>query len=194
MYRDRTRTLADRSAGSLAGLYLLLAAGQVTEAQFAALAATSVATHNAQATVLADLALAAALTAALGVPVPPLGLGPDPSDRTRLRGSLGTLLARGRDLALPGADETDRAVAVGRMVRRLGRAEPLDAGRRAYTAGMRQRPEVIGWARVTGPDPCPLCRSLDDGSVLPPEVPMAHHPGCSCVAQPVTAQRRKAVA
>lgn len=194
MYRDRTRTLADRSADALAGLYLLLTAGQITEAQFAALAATSVATHNAQATVLGDLALTAALTTALGVPVPALGLSPDPSDRTRLRGSLGTLLARGRDLVLPGADDTDRAVAVGRMLRRLGRAEPLDAGRRAYAAGMRQRPEVIGWTRVTGPDPCPLCRSLDDGSVLPPEVPMAHHPGCACVAQPVTAQRRKAVA
>ena len=161
-YRDRTRRLADEAQTAVLE--------QHDRRAPMPLLVTLLVRHNARATALADLALTATLLRALRRPLPALGLGLPDDEPDRLTQALTTLF-----------DDTNEPRP---RLARLARAEPLAAGRRAYTAGMVER-DVPGWRRRTGTDPCPLCRTLDDGSVLPPSVPMADHPGCSCTPVPV---------
>ena len=120
---------------------------------------------------LADVYLALALTVARREPVPVLGLLPSAyADPARLETAFSTAL------------ETydDPAPAVTRIVS----AETTGAGRESLTEGMTRR--RVGWTRHTGGNACPLCTSLADGSVLPPDVAMVDHPGCACVAEIVS--------
>jgi len=118
---------------------------------------------------LADSYLALVLTVLRREAVPALGLSAT-ADTDRL------------ELAFAAALELydDPRPSVARIVT----AETTGAGRDALAEGMTRR--RVGWTRHTGPSPCPLCTELADGSVLPPDVPMAGHPGCACVAEIVS--------
>lgn len=181
-YRDRALRLAGSSESAVLALWSRYEAGQLDDEQFRAVAGAIIAAHNARATTLADLALAAVLSAELGRLVVPLGLLPT-DDRPRLREALGTLLGRARGLELPGAAAADRSAAETAMVGRIARSEPLDAAQVTFQRGM-QRRRVPGWTRGVGPKPCSLCSSLANGAVLSPSTPMARHKGCSCYQIP----------
>ena len=136
-----------------------------------------IARHCAKAVGLADVALTAMLRKETGRALPTIGLGLPDGEVDRLISAVETVLD----------DANDPRPRLGR----LARAEPLQAGRRAFHDAMKRR-GIPGWTRRTGgTDVCPLCQQLDDGSVLPPTVPMATHPGCSCVATPVLTVRRR---
>ncbi len=182
-YRDRALRLAGSSESAVLALWSRYEAGQLDEAQFRDLAAAVIAAHNARATTLADLALAAVLSAELGKLTPALGLLQSADDRPRLAAALGTLLDRAGSLELPGAAAAERSAAERAMVVRIARSEPLDAAQVTFQRGM-QRRRVPGWTRGTGPKPCPLCSSLADGTVMSPSTRMARHKGCSCYQIP----------
>ena len=174
-YRDRTRDLAASSeAQSLSELDRQRPTRRRPIQAAAPFIAAVISSHNARAAALADLALTAVLRKATGRPIPALGLSVTDDEPGRLAKAVRTVF-----------DETDEP---GPRLARLARAEPLQAGRRAFAEGMRRR-GVPGWTRNTGPDPCPLCQQLNDGSALPPTVEMADHPGCSCTAVPVLTRR-----
>ena len=103
-------------------------------------------------------------------------VSPTPSelvDQSRTAAALATILA--------GRPEAFR----GRTVR-MARGEVERVARDSQTAGMAAAEDIVGWTRRTDSSPCALCRSLDDGAVLPADQRMVDHPGCSCIAQPVT--------
>lgn len=58
------------------------------------------------------------------------------------------------------------------------------SARTAQRDAMDVQQDVDGWRRMAGSNPCPMCRELADGSVLPPSVDVAAHPSCSCIATP----------
>ncbi len=118
---------------------------------------------------LADSYLALVLTVLRREAVPALGLSAI-ADTARLETAFGTALAT----------YDDPRGSVGRIVT----AETTGAGRDALAEGMTRH--RVGWTRHTGGNPCPLCTSLADGSVLPPDVAMVDHPGCACVAEIVS--------
>lgn len=163
-YQATTAALATASATTVVAAY-----EAVPPATFVLTAARLLARFNLRAVALADLSLASVLDAL------PLGLTRPEGDADRLEKSFTTLVERIRE------DPPEIAVA---KVERISRAEPLDAGREAYLEAMVER-EVIGWTRKTDADPCELCASLADGTVLEPSHPMYDHPGCNCQPVPV---------
>jgi hypothetical protein len=171
-YRERTRALAAVTEAAVLAAHAAHESGDLTDEQLHDTVAGIVAGANSRAASLADLALAAALTAATRRPVAPVGITlPDP--RARLRVAVATI-------TVGPVDQVTYRLAL------LGRAEPLEAGHQATTTAMRtRRDRVEGWTRAAGPGACPMCRNLADGTVLSPETPMRTHKGCSCVQQPV---------
>jgi len=159
-YRDMKRRLANVTRDGVLSAY----ARDATADDLAYL----VATGNMHEYALADIALAAVVGAA------PLGLMLDvEAEYERLRDAVGTIL-----------DDTEHETEM--QLARLGEAEPLAAAQTAWNEGMDAHPQVTGWTRVTGPDPCPLCRGLETDDPLPASVPMlVPHPGCGCTAEPV---------
>jgi hypothetical protein len=166
-YPDETQSLARRSEAAV-----LAAFAAYETAAFITTGAAVVASFNAAATALADMALASIIKTL------PLGLARplDELDRlVRAFTTLGELIAD---------DEPEAARA---KVARIARAEPLDAGREAFQAAMKAHPEVvIGWRRQTQPGACERCLALADGTVLATDSKIIDHPGCNCVAVPVT--------
>lgn len=168
-YRLLTRRLAETTALRTAGLWLMLADGDLTDDEFVGTAALAVQTGREQAVTLADLAIAATIGVA------PLGLTlPDQTDRLTL--AMGTLLERADQPDLPDGPW---------LLNRLSRAEPLDAGRQGTSESLRGQ-GVERWRRVTGGAPCPVCADLAIADSLPATVDMWGHTGCSCVQQPIT--------
>lgn len=171
-YTDVLAQLADYAETNLVELWRRWQAGQLTEAEFVAAAVAAMARTGSTAVGLADLALAAFLTADRRAPVPTLGLLPE-AEPDRLRTGLLALLAVLPDLPDPEA-----------RVGRHGRAEALSAAQDAYGTGMREA-GVQAWTRVLNSGACELCRDLA-GPVLPASADMYHHPGCGCTQRPVT--------
>lgn len=164
-YRALTRHLAAATAAGLLELWRRTRDGQLTDDDLADIGSSAVVTANMRGASLADLYLAHLLGGAvIGLTAPP--------DTDRLAQAIKTAASD---------DGTNPQDALGR----LGQSEPLRASQLALTDGMRRR-EVRGWTRVTSGAPCVVCAGLADGSVMPPDVDMYHHPGCSCVAQPVS--------
>jgi hypothetical protein len=172
-YRERTVALAARVEAATLALLAAHQAGRLDD--LPEQAAAVIDAGSAAAVALADLALTAAVTAALRRPVPALGLLPT-DERTRLAAAGGTILR-------------DTSADTGMRLGRLARAETLDAGHRAFGAGLRGHREITGWTRRTSGAPCRYCLGLADGSVLPDSTPMARHKGCTCSAVPVIRQR-----
>jgi hypothetical protein len=183
-YRDTTRSLARRTRERVQAAYDAYVAGRIDRDELVAVVAATIAAGNANAYALADRALADQLAAILGRPQTTLGLAPPDDDADRLVDATTTTLDRhGQEPSAASTFETATA-ATAFALGRLAFAEPLIAGRTAHQAAMVER-DVPGWTRDTGPSPCELCASLDDGSVLPPGTRMADHPGCACTARPV---------
>ena len=175
-YRDTITRLAGSTEDAALDLHRRWEAGDLTDNEFAALLAALVARANGRATAVADLALAASITVSLRRPVAPLGLLPPTSDTARLERAARTLRGRLEDTPDPAA-----------RVARLGRAEPLTAAARAYSAGMATSPHVTGWSRGLSGKACQLCQWWSGGGrVFPAERPMPTHTGCTCTPIPTT--------
>lgn len=118
-YRETLVRHADASGASVGELWARRDSGELSDDGFVELTAVTVDTANRRATTLADLGLAAVLTAQLGRVIAPLGIAPV-DDLDRLRTAAGTVAE---------LESLDRAV-------RFGRSEPLLAAARAYSAGL----------------------------------------------------------
>lgn len=167
-----TETLATLAASAEAALVALLArweAGQITEAQFRALAVAALLRAGARGVGMADLALAAFLSVEAGKAVPTVGLALPADAPGRYSTAVGAFLA---------GTVTAEAAGV------LGRSEALATAQDAYSDGMRQH-GVEAWTRVLNSSACELCQDLA-GDVLPASADMYHHKGCGCTQQPVT--------
>lgn len=176
--RDRLRGLSAETQKRVLSLFDRWQAGGLTQAEFVGAVAAVIARADGHAVRLADRSMAIQLSRLFREPVEQ-----EPTEledqRARLSNSVSTLLAERPEIA------TSAALLVESQRKRLGRlarAEPLQVGQTAVQANL-ERAE-LGWVRVTGPDPCPLCEEWDDGEVRPASVHMAHHTGCSCVQQP----------
>ena len=176
--RSSLRDLSAQAQDRVLGLFERYQGGGITRSEFIAAASAVIAQANGRAIRTADRAAAIQLSRLLRTEVPP-----EPTDlgdqRSRLRDALGTLLDEQPEIATTAAllAESQR-----RRLGRLARAEPLSVGQTALQRNLQRRD--MGWVRVTGPDPCPLCIEWDDGQVRPASVSMPHHVGCSCVQQP----------
>lgn len=163
--------LVQLSEGTARGALQLLAAwqdGRLDRATFLDLVRGIIATGNAQARALAELALRAYLEQALAAPEPVTVAPPVVDDRPRLHKALETVLASNLDTAM--------------QVERLARNEPLEAATGAFSDGMkRNKRRVSGWTRGLEADACELCRWWwREGRVWRPDHPMPRHVGCTC--------------
>ena len=178
--RDVGLRIASDAERVVLRLHERLRQGDLTRPQFEALAAAAIARANARAITAADLAVVAAIAAALGEARPPAGIEVD-NDQQRLRDAVRSVLDADVASALT---VTEAVESTELRLARVARAEPLSMVQTALVLAMGAQ-QVSGWRRVTGPDPCPLCRQWADDVVRPPTVRMARHHGCSCMAQPV---------
>lgn len=176
--RDRFRDLSAQAQTDVLALFDRWQAGGLTESEFISAAAAVIARADARAARTADRAMAIQLSRLLRRRVEP-----EPTDvgdqRRRLRESVTTLLADRPEVA------TTAVLLVASQRKRLGRlarSEPLSVGQTAVQRSLER--ERLGWVRMTGPDPCPLCEGWDDGEVRPAAVTMATHTNCSCVQSP----------
>lgn len=175
-YRDHLTDLGAVTEGKVLAAYTAFTDGDLTEDEFVAVVAAIIAKANARAVAIADLSLAATLMLRLRRPVAALGLTPPKGDAQRLAKAATTLVAA--------LDATPDPLA---RVARLGRSEPLEAAARAYSAGIRQNPDVTGWTRGVSGNACELCTWLaQDGATFPDSVEMNTHTGCTCTPIPVT--------
>lgn len=82
-----------------------------------------------------------------------------------------------------------RAVELSRVGQaRSGMRHALDGGRVTINREVLGDPSAVGWARVTGPDPCSFCAMLASrGPVYKADTAIASkfHDSCSCSAEPV---------
>ena len=174
-YRAAILNLSARSEAAVVALYARLSARAVTEEEFVAYATAALIRADEQAVSLADLGLAAFLTVATRRAVPTLGLTLPADKPAQLDKAVRTLVA-----VLPDTPHPEARVA------RIGRAEPLTTGTRAYGDGMRTRPEVTGYRRSLSGNACELCSWwAGGGRVFPDDRPMPTHKGCSCTQVPV---------
>jgi len=172
-FRDQLRKLGAETEAKVLAIFTAFTEGSLTYDEAVAGIAAVVVKGNARAVALADLALAANLMTALRRPVATLGLSVDPGESTRLHKAAGTLLAL-------------EAVTPERVAR-LGRAEPLQAGQRAFSKAVGHHPEITGWVRTVSGTACELCRKwAAGGHVYAADMQMFHHPGCSCTQTIVT--------
>lgn len=162
--RSAWRGLAVATASSLLVLY---GRNRSDRSAFAAAGAAALAVSNQRAASLADVYLARLLR------TEPLGVVARDADAGRLEQALLT------------ASDPDVGATPEAAVERLGQAEPLRSGQLGLTDGMVQH-GLEGWTRVASGSPCVICANLSDGSILPADVEMYSHVGCSCVARPVT--------
>lgn len=77
------------------------------------------------------------------------------------------------------AEEQARAAGLYRALR-LTSTETMRAGTDAV-ADLASDGGSTGWRRQTGPNPCPICQGLADGSLHPWDEAISAHPHCSCI-------------
>lgn len=172
-FRDRLQGISAATEAKVTAIFTAFTEGDLTYDQAVAGIGTVVAKGNARAVALADLALAANLMLATRKPVATLGLAPAPGTPERLHKAAGTLLGIA-------------GVSLERVAR-LGRAEPLEAGQRAFSSAVGHHPEITGWVRTVSATACELCRKwAASGHVYAAHEEMFHHTGCSCTQTIVT--------
>lgn len=182
-YFEQIDVLAEDTADQLVQIVTSLDEGRIDRAEAIALIAAFLAAANVRATVLADLALSAQITAGTGTSVPVLGLT-RPDEAARLHRAASTLLER-----LPPDLEAAEA-----QIRRIGRAEPLKAASDARSDGIARSPLVEGWVRDRNGDECELCTWWwREGRVWPKNHPMPRHTGCVCTQRVVLVERVREV-
>lgn len=168
---DRLSTDTERR---LVSLYATYQAGDIEAEAFLRYAVALVGRARARAFALADVSLAAWMSANTGRATPALGLTLPVGDLERLSAGVGTLL---------GADPTDGDLV--KRVARFGRSEPAKALQVGYVDAMRQR-GIAGYTRVLSPGACELCRWLGkDGAMFSVDVDFHQHTGCLCYPAPV---------
>ncbi|WP_402371407.1 hypothetical protein [Isoptericola rhizosphaerae] len=167
-FSEKLTDLSAETEAKVVAINAAYSSGEITHDEAVAAIAAAVGRGNVRAVSLADLALAASLMVALRRPVATLGLSLPTSEPARLRKAATTLLAT--------QDVTPERVA------RLGRAEPLQTGQRAFSRGLTEhRGTVVGWTRNLEPSACELCQHwARSGDMFPIDAPMATHPGCAC--------------
>lgn len=178
-YRDELAALAEGCGVRALAILDALDAGTITEEEAVDMLSALIGRANAQAVVLADLSLAAAVTIATGTYVPPLGLRAPEDDVPRLSGSVATILAKAV------TDDLDRRRA---SLDRVARNEPVRAATRAYEDGMAASDAVTGYRRGVEPDACEQCAiwHYRDGYIWPKDKPFWRHTGCTCHPIPTT--------
>ena len=175
-YRAEALAISVASQRSLATLWASFEADRITRDEFVTLAAGVLASYNARAATVADVALAVDL-ARMGIDAAPTGVTSD--DGPRLELAFATLLARQESPTVEGA----------LSVARIAGAEPLRSAQLAYGQAMVSQ-GVPYWTRVTRAGACKICRDLT-GPELPVSVTMYHHPGCACYQQPIVRTRAR---
>ena len=172
-YTETLHKLATDTEAQVLAAFRSWQEGNIPQADFLAVSSAFLAAGGNRATALADLSLAAFLSAATGRAVPTLGIVPPEVDH---RPELATIAATtGVDLAEQYATHA--------------RATTLAAAQDAYGQAMVER-NIPGWTRVLNGGACPLCQDLA-GDVLPGHAEMYHHKGCGCTQRPVLNQRRE---
>lgn len=169
MNTDTLARLAQRVADQLTALHARLEGGTLDEDGFLDLALALLDGARARAVALADLALAAELSALRGRVILAVGIEPP----APLPASVVTDTLDSDQYAIDAA----AAVAV------LGRAVTLDAAQLATQDGMRAH-GVRYWTREPNAGACEVCEDLADGLVSVDEV-MWTHKGCGCAQRPV---------
>jgi len=166
-YTETLHKLATDTEAQVLAAFRSWQEGLITQADFYAVASAYLAAGGNRATALADLSLAAFLSAANGRAVPTLGIVPPEVDH---RPALATIAATtGVDLAEKFATHA--------------RAVTLATAQDAYGDAMTAR-GIPGWTRVLNGGACELCQDLA-GDVLPGHAEMYHHKGCGCTQRPV---------
>ena len=166
-YTETMAALATSTETQVLAAFRSWQEGNITQADFYAVAAAYLSAAGNRGTALADVALAAWLSVELGEAVPVLGLLPRQVDH---RPALATIAATtGVDLAAKFSTHA--------------RATTLATAQDAYGQAMTER-SIPGWTRVLNGGACPLCQDLA-GDVLPGDAEMYHHKGCGCTQRPV---------
>ncbi|MBA5846264.1 hypothetical protein [Gordonia amicalis] len=168
-YADRVTALAQSTSEAVQALYDRFLAGELTEELFVELAITALTVNDHRAATLADVGVAAVLTAQLRTVALPVGI-PAPNPPKSLL----------RNLIREALDDPDPRT----KLETAARGRTLETARECYASGLR-RHEVQFWKRVPNSGACPACQNLA-GTVLPIDTPMWHHTGCACTQQPAT--------
>ena len=201
-YQARTEALAASTVAGVLALYTALRAGELAPASVVPAMAAVIATANAAATTLADVAVSAQIEMATASPQPPTGIAPR-DDTARLESAVETILddlAERTPVEAPAAepndpaddtdaaaDEPDPAEKAEHRLERLARSEPLDTAQAITIEIVDRLPVVTGWRRKLDADPCQRCvRWAEDGRVFPTGHHFKRHYGCNCAAEITT--------
>lgn len=194
-YQAQTEALAASTVAGVLALYTALRAGELAPASVVPAMAAVIATANAAATTLADVAVSTQIETATARPQPPTGIAPR-DDTERLIKAVETIID---DLPEPApveepatepddpADRPDPAEKAEHRLERLARSEPLDTAQAITIEIVDRLPVVTGWRRKLDADPCTRCqRWAEDGRVFPTGHHFKRHYGCNCAAEIVT--------
>lgn len=209
MNPDLLADLADSTDRTVAALVAAWLAGELTDAEFVALATAALERAQAEGSALADAAVAASLG------VGSVGVLPTTRAAARVAALVRDVLTdRPRVTITRVSDGTDPAAYVAQL-----RAELAEPGHdRTFYASRHQtinvierfrinaRDEVLGaaqeasgravrrhgarWTRRLNRGACELCQDLA-GDVLPSHAEMYRHKGCGCTQQPIKKENPK---
>ena len=185
-FADTMTDLGESTADRLEGLYARFEAGALTLDEYRDLAADVLTAANARGWTIGVLGLTAYVAAVAGEPVaaPALPVAGHYADRDRLRAGVETITGRLEVVRTGGPDPELEDIR--RRLRRIGKAEPVEASQRGYSAALEASEHVNGWVRSVEPDACELCQWWAfDGRVWPASSTMQTHTGCACSQIPV---------
>lgn len=168
---DTIRRLQESTRSVLAELWARHDSGEITKDVFLALAVEFLDREIRRAEVLADLAVAAELSALRGEIVTATGH----VSETDPEGTRTALLEQ----ETTQAHDADPAVSYGIA----GAALTVGAYQR-QTQTVMEIHGVVVMVRIANPGACEVCRDLD-GQRLPVTADPYHHKGCACVQRPV---------
>lgn len=169
---DTLERFGQRAGDEVLELWRRWQAGDLTEPQFRALAEAILVKAGAKSTALADVALTAALTALTREAVAAVGLEPAQDAPGAAQAAVDDTLS-----SVSYQRDPEATVAV------LGSAFAFEAFQKSYGEGMKTQ-GVTYWRRVADPGACEVCIDLSSG-IISTDIPMWHHKGCRCVAQPI---------
>jgi len=145
--------------------------GTITRPQFLQLASAILGQAGTSAAAAADLAVSLELTRLNESLAAVAGVTNRKTQRTYMD-ALETVLDGDGDVPM--------------KLERLSLNAPLESAQAAYGKALAGS-GASGWVRQMDPDPCQLCRWWwREGRVWPSDHLMPTHPGCECVARPVT--------
>lgn len=173
---DNLAKLTARTEREINRLYQRFQAGEITQAQFEALAAAVLERARRRGATLADLTLAVAIQAS------PVGVELPDTEQERLRGSVQSVITKDVETATTSEEKRE---SIATRLARLARDSPAEAAVWAMGIAM-ARQGISGWTRQTSTKPCQMCANLADGVVRPPSVQMIRHTGCGCIQNFVT--------